>query len=330
MSELLSQNLKRKHLSTSSSLSPSFSHIEKKIDFTTNSGTSNTSSMADHSESLGDPGILSQSLQSKIAMINQGKMHVPSTGLPSGPPPSFGFLGVGTGAGAPLTSTPAPTVGNHDQPGISDTDVLRIALTVKSLLSADLDKMVNEKVASLTSCMEVLSDENKKLRLQLDELEMYSRRSLVRIFGVAETKTDTDAAVMEIDNKIEVKLEAKDLAVSHRVGKVDPDGVKPRPIIARINNYAIRHELIKKSRDLRETEDMAEVSVNQELTKYRAKLAYECRKLVRLKKLKLTFIWDGKIFVIDKKENKRQIRSVDDLIDLYNTLGVPLNVASDG
>ena len=118
--------------------------------------------------------------------------------------------------------------------------------------------------------------------------------------------------------------------MSHRVGKVDPDGVKPRPIIARINNYAIRHELIKKSRDLRETEDMAEVSVNQELTKYRAKLAYECRKLVRLKKLKLTFIWDGKFFVIDKKENKRQIRSVDDLIELYNTLGVPLNVASDG
>ena len=206
MSEFLSQNLKRKHLSTSSSLSPSFSHIEKKINFTTNSSTSNTSSMADHSESLGDPGILSQSLQSKIAMINQGKLHVPSTGLPSGPPPSFGFLGVGTGAGAPLTSTPAPTVGNQDQPGISDTDVLRIALTVKSLLSADLDKMVNEKVASLTSCMEVLSDENKKLRLQLDELEMYSRRSLVRIFGVAETKTDTDAAVMEIANKIEVKL----------------------------------------------------------------------------------------------------------------------------
>ena len=73
MSEFLSQNLKRKHLSTSSSLSPSFSHIEKKINFTTNSGTSNTSSMADHSESLGDPGILSQSLQSKIAMINQGQ-----------------------------------------------------------------------------------------------------------------------------------------------------------------------------------------------------------------------------------------------------------------
>ena len=140
---------------------------------------------------------------------------------------------------------------------------------------------------------------------------MYSRRSLVRIFGRRLKRKQTLTLLwLEIANKIEVKLEAKDLAVSHRVGKVDPDGEKPRPIIARINNYAIRHELIKKSRDLRETEDMAEVSVNQELTKYRAKLAYECRKLVRLKKLKLTFIWDGKIFVIDKKENKRQIRSV--------------------
>ena len=200
MSDFLSQTLKRKHSSTSSSLSLSFAHIDKKINFIESSSDSNIDSMADQSEYMADQGLLSQSLQAKLVTINQGRTHAPPLkGLSPGPSPSFGLMGVGAVSGNPYTSTPAPA--KSDQPGISDNDVLRIALAVKSLLAADLDKMVNDKVASLTSCMEALADENKNLCLQLDELDMYSRRSLVRIFGVDESKTDTNAAVMEIANK---------------------------------------------------------------------------------------------------------------------------------
>ena len=74
-------------------------------------------------------------------------------------------------------------------------------------------------VTNLVECIDTLAGENKKLHYRIDELEMYSRRSCVRIFGVSEEKTNTDDAVMEIANALDVPLTSSDLAVSHRVGK---------------------------------------------------------------------------------------------------------------
>ena len=136
---------------------------------------------------------------------------------------------------------------------------------------------------------------------------------------MSEEKTNTDDAVMEIAYALEVPLDKSDLAVSHRVGKKQED--RARPIIARITNYQVRHDLIKGSKNLPEIEGFEKVSVNQELTKTRAKLAYQCRELVRKKIAKASFVWDGKIFVIDNKENKHLVLHLDHLIELRKAVG---------
>ena len=162
------------------------------------------------------------------------------------------------------------------------------------------------------------------------------------------TKVVQPKAILEIAEQIEVPLKAEDIVVSHRVGRIHKEDseegsnegatagpkegpnahkpVKPRPIIARINDYNLRHQLIKNSRNLFKGENISKemrgVSINQDLTKTRSKLAYEARQMVKSEHAKATFVWDGKIFVIDNKENKHKITCLDDLIKVKTVLGL--------
>ena len=67
---------------------------------------------------------------------------------------------------------------------------------------------------------------------------------------------------------------------------------------------------------------MENVTLNQDLTKTRNKLSYEARKLVKAGKAKSSFVWDGKIFVIDNKDKKHKILCPADMISLLIYLDV--------
>lgn len=247
---------------------------------------------------------------------------VPGSGMPTIPnmsnTPNTPLHGI-IAQSVPRVSTPINPAQNQNQvPFLPDYDIQRIALALENLLTERMNARIDERVAPLVECIDRLSIENKELHSKLDELEMYSRKSCVRIFGVPESKADCDSAVMEIAEKLQVPLAPTDLAVSHRVGKSSPS--KPRPIIARITNYHLRHRLIKESKNLSKIEGMRGISVNQELTKRRSKLAYEARQLVKAGVIKSTFVWDGKIFLIDKQENKHLVTCLDKLIELQKSL----------
>ncbi|KAK3089362.1 hypothetical protein FSP39_003039 [Pinctada imbricata] len=229
----------------------------------------------------------------------------------------------GQGCGSPIPPTmqyqyPLMTSSPANGSQLSDMDINRIAVAVKNIMHGEIHQLVQDKMAPLVDCVQRLSDENKRLQRKVDELEMYSRRSCVRVFGVPEENKDTDTVVMTIAKKLDVPLEKSDLVVSHRVGKSDPS--KPRPIIARISNYNARHSLIKGSKNLSKVDGMQGWSVNQELTKARRKVAYEARQLVKAKIAKSTFIWDGKIFVVDHNERKHLLVCLDDLLHLKSML----------
>ena len=108
--------------------------------------------------------------------------------------------------------------------------------------------------------------------------------------------------------------------MSHKVGPTSSN--KPRQIIARIKNYDLKHQLLKFSKDLRKISGMERVAVNQDLTKTRNKLAYDARQLVKNNKAKFTFIWDGKISVIDNNNSKHKILSPTDMNKLLIHLGI--------
>ena len=174
-------------------------------------------------------------------------------GMYPGPMPMQGAYGLSMPVSMqPQTSTPvsqgSSAPASATLPRLHDEDVLRIAMATKALLAQEMSQMIKHQVAPIVKCCIQLANENKVLHKKIDDLEMYSRRNCVRIFGIPETETDTDKVVLDIAGELEVPLTASEVAVSHRVGKPSASSdSKPRAIIARITNYNTRHQLLKQS-----------------------------------------------------------------------------------
>ena len=80
------------------------------------------------------------------------------------------------------------------------------------------------------------------LTCQLDDLEQYTRRTNIPIYGIPESNVenadpceDTDIlATNFIKEELGVDLKPEDISRSHRVGKRSS---KPRPIIVRLSRH---------------------------------------------------------------------------------------------
>jgi uncharacterized coiled-coil DUF342 family protein len=62
--------------------------------------------------------------------------------------------------------------------------IQKIAHAVKSKLSEDIVKIINEKTAPLITKIDNLEKENSKLKNEVDALEQYGHRSLIIISGI--------------------------------------------------------------------------------------------------------------------------------------------------
>jgi hypothetical protein len=67
---------------------------------------------------------------------------------------------------------------------------------------------------------------------------------------------------------------------------------------------------------------MERVSVNQDLTKTRNKIAYDACQLVKQGNIKSTFVWDSKLILIDHSDTKHKVLSPTDMDTVLNTLGI--------
>ena len=101
-----------------------------------------------------------------------------------------------------------------------------------------------------------LEEANAVLREQLDDLEQYTRRTNIRIFGIPEpTGTDpedTNAKAIEFfANQLGITVSADHISRSHRNGK---RGRTPRLIIVRLVHYKTKVQLLRKRRELKARE----------------------------------------------------------------------------
>ena len=98
-----------------------------------------------------------------------------------------------------------------------------------------------------------LEEANAMLREQLDDLEQYTHRTNIRIFGIPElTGTDPeDTDTKAIDffaNQLGITVSSDHLSRSHRTGK---RGRTPRPIIVRLVHHNMKVQLLRKRRELK-------------------------------------------------------------------------------
>lgn len=204
----------------------------------------------------------------------------------------------------------------------SPEDVQKIAAAVrdavKESLREEFSNIIEEKIAPLHTEIETLKTENNDLRRKLDELEQYGRRPIIRFSGLPETEEeDTKSKILNATRAAGIILHSDDIVNSHRVGKpVNNPGKQrhgPRQIIARLKSVDTKFYILRNAAQFRKQETTKMISVNEDLTKYRNRLFYLCRKLCREKSLKNARTTNGKITVKDHNDRVYHIRDETDL-----------------
>ncbi|GFS24935.1 hypothetical protein ElyMa_007015000 [Elysia marginata] len=117
-----------------------------------------------------------------------------------------------------------------------------------------------DKIKSLEQEIEKLKEEVKAThnniqqnRIQINNLEQYSRKKNIKLLNVKEnpneTVSETERKVIEIASSIDVTLNPVDIDIAHRVGK--PTDNKNRPIIVRLMHLKTKSALFQNRRKLK-------------------------------------------------------------------------------
>ena len=111
---------------------------------------------------------------------------------------------------------------------------------------------ISDAVKNVSSDANALMNEHNKLAAQIDDLEQYTRRTNIRIYGIPEStdaSEDEDALSTNLfSNELGIDLTPTDISRSHRVGK---RGTKLRPIIVRLAKHNTKVQILRKRRQLK-------------------------------------------------------------------------------
>ena len=113
----------------------------------------------------------------------------------------------------------------------------------------------NSEISSLKQHCQDLQSTVDTLKMDLDDLEQYSRRNCLLIHGIQERdddtgKEDTDEQALEFfKSKLDLNITKSDLDRSHRLGKKSTG--KNRPIIVKFARYNKRGEVFRSKRMLK-------------------------------------------------------------------------------
>ena len=132
---------------------------------------------------------------------------------------------------------------------------------INELINSNQSKIaeLDEELAKLKSNLALkgkaiagLEDDNYRLSQEVDDLEQYTRRTNVRVYGVAEqTEENTDNLAIDFfKSELNVDVASNDISRSHRVGK--KSAAKPRPIIVRFTKHKTKVAVMSRRRMLKE------------------------------------------------------------------------------
>lgn len=157
----------------------------------------------------------------------------------------------------------------------------------------------------------------KVLTNRMDSMEQYSRRTCLKLSGIPEERGEkTDDIVLRIANQFILTKEQQRMELHHicRSHRVSPprDNKFPRDIIVRFVSYRDKARVFGNKRNLKNfnqnPSNKYKIYINEALTKPRAQLYYEVRKLVNNRELDSAWTYDGKIIVKTQKIEKSPLR----------------------
>ena len=236
-----------------------------------------------------------------------------------------------------------------DEFKLNFVDALKDKDCVQAL--ADIIKKSNEslldEIKSLKSSVTYLKDQievkdsiilslrqdNANFVERLDDMEQYSRRASMRIYGLDENSPkSTDEQVLDLVNshlKLEPPLEEAEIEVSHRVGKSDDLQSKPRATLVKFVSRRSKARVMGVRTLLKDlppqrvnAESAAEdgpprlphkIFFSDDLTNRRANLAWQARQSKKEKLIEDTWVWDCKVLI---KDIHGRIRAINNKAEL--------------
>lgn len=157
-------------------------------------------------------------------------------------------------------------------------------------------------ITSESSFVDDLQLKIQKQAEQIDDLEQYSRRNCLRVFGIPESdKEDTDEVIVTLaKNKLGVNIDQHDIDRSHRTGPKNGKSNRPRPIIVKFVSYRNRKIIITSRRKLKGSG----ISIQEDLTLNRRNLLAKAKQHPKTKS-----VWtvDGKVTVLVDR-NGREVK----------------------
>ena len=109
----------------------------------------------------------------------------------------------------------------------------------------------------LQTSIQVLESAKVEILQQIDDLEQYTRRTNIRIYGIPEStdedsEEDTDSKAINFFSKeLGIDVAPNEICRSHRVGKISRSNTKPRAIIVRLTNHNKKVMILRKRKLLK-------------------------------------------------------------------------------
>ena len=120
----------------------------------------------------------------------------------------------------------------------------------------DLSNKVSNSAKELERCqtkMKHLENTKQKMERDLNNLEQYTRRNSIRVFGIPEEANEnTNDLIKDLSQKnLGITLTDSDLDRTHRVGPKNEEG-GPRAIIAKFSRHDMKNSAMKACRNLKD------------------------------------------------------------------------------
>ena len=147
-----------------------------------------------------------------------------------------------------------------------------------------------------------------------DELEQYTRRDNILIFGVAEDLSENLADKMiKTATDINVNISQNDMSTIHRLGKLNPTNAqtKPRPIICCFVRRVTKDNMMKNRKKLKDIPQYQnKIFINEDLTLLKSKLLNYTKSIQGVTRVNSN---NGKIYANMQNGSVIVLDSADDL-----------------
>ena len=176
---------------------------------------------------------------------------------------------------------------------VHEVDKIRTLPTGGEVAGLSPNLYSDEQLGSMNVQMKKI---RRKMHLEKDQSEQYSRREILRVTGVPQKQDENTTELMcQIAHSIGVQISPSDISVSHRTGK--SFGNNPRPFLVKFVRREVKNQIMQRKKFTRNiTHDpdgnTVKIFLDEDLTRMRASV---CKKL-RGNRID-HYTRDGKVFI---------------------------------